>query len=161
MEKIDSLNQVAEFHKTFKAPILDSPHIPSEQRCELRVNLLQEELNEFKKAIEDNDIVEIIDSLCDIQYVLSGACLEFGLGDKFVEFFTEVQRSNMSKACNSMQEAIETMVHYKKKDGTESYYKEVNGKWIVYRTGDDKVLKSINYSPANIKGMINGNELVQ
>src|ERR1019366_4645123 len=151
MEKIDSLNQVAEFHKTFKAPILDSPQIPSEQRCELRVNLLQEELNEFKQAIKDNDIVEIADALCDIQYVLSGACLEFGLGDKFVEFFTEVQRSNMSKACNSMQEAIETMVHYKKKDGTESYYKEVNGKWIVYRTGDDKVLKSVNYSPANIK----------
>ncbi len=45
MEKIDALNQVAEFHKTFNAPILDHPQIPSKERCELRVSLLQEELN--------------------------------------------------------------------------------------------------------------------
>ena len=43
-------------------------------------NILQEELNELKQAIDDNDLVEIADALCDIQYVLSGAILEFGLG---------------------------------------------------------------------------------
>jgi len=155
MNKIDSLNQVGEFHKTFQAPILDKPQIPSEQRCELRVSLLQEELNELSQAIKDNDIVEIADALCDLQYVLSGAVLEFGLGDKFVELFNEVQRSNMSKACSSIQEALATLSHYKQKDGTEGYYKEVNGKYIVYRNGDDKVLKSINYSPANLSGIIN------
>ena len=155
MNKIDSLNQVGEFHKTFQAPILDKPQVPSEQRCELRVNLLQEELNELSQAIKDNDIVEIADALADIQYVLSGAVLEFGLGDKFVDLFNEVQRSNMSKACSSIQEALATLSHYKKKDGTEGYYKEVNGKYIVYRSGDDKVLKSINYSPANLKDIIN------
>ena len=155
MNKIDSLNQVGEFHKTFQAPILDNPQLPSEQRCELRVNLLQEELNELSQAIKDNDIVEIADALCDLQYVLSGAVLEFGLGDKFVELFNEVQRSNMSKACSSIQEALATLSHYKQKDGTEGYYKEVNGKYIVYRNGDDKVLKSINYSPANLSGIIN------
>lgn len=154
MEKIDSLNQVAEFHKTFMAPILDEPQIPSEDRCDLRVNLLQEELNELKQAIADNNIVEIADALCDLQYVLSGAVLEFGLGDKFVELFNEVQRSNMSKACESQQDAIKTLLFYKKKDGTEGYYKEVNGKWIVYRNGDNKVLKSINYSPADLNGIL-------
>ena len=154
MEQINSLNQVADFHRTFNAPILDTPQIPSEQRCELRVNLLQEELNELSQAIKDNDIVEIADALCDIQYVLSGAVLEFGLGDKFVELFNEVQRSNMSKACDTQQEALMTLSHYKKKDGTEGYYKEINGKWLVYRKSDDKVLKSINYSPANIKGLL-------
>jgi predicted HAD superfamily Cof-like phosphohydrolase len=153
MEKIDSLNQVAEFHKTFNAPILNSPQIPSTQRCELRINLLQEELNELSQAIKDGDIVEIADALCDLQYVLSGAVLEFGLGDKFVELFNEVQRSNMSKACSSVQEALATLSHYKQKDGTEGYYKEVNGKYIVYRNGDDKVLKSINYSAANLSNL--------
>ena len=154
MEQINSLNQVADFHRTFNAPILDTPQIPSEQRCELRVNLLQEELNELSQAIKDNDIVEIADALCDIQYVLSGAVLEFGLGDKFVELFNEVQRSNMSKACNTQQEALMTLSHYKKKDGTEGYYKKINGKWLVYRVSDDKVLKSINYSPAELKKII-------
>jgi predicted HAD superfamily Cof-like phosphohydrolase len=120
----------------------------------LRVNLLQEELNELKQAIEDNDIIEIADALCDLQYVLSGAVLEFGLGEKFADLFNEVQRSNMSKACNSMQEAIETLSHYKQKDGTEGFYKEINGKWVVYRNGDNKVLKSVNYSPTDLKKII-------
>ena len=154
MEKINSLNQVADFHRTFKAPILETPQIPAEQRCELRVSLLQEELDELSQAIKDGDLVEIADALCDLQYVLSGAVLEFGLGNKFVELFNEVQRSNMSKACESEREAEETLLFYKHKDGTEGYYKEINGKWLVYRKSDDKVLKSINYSPANIKGLL-------
>ena len=154
MEQINSLNQVADFHRTFNAPILDTPQIPSDQRCQLRVSLLQEELNELSQAIKDKDIVEIADALCDIQYVLSGAVLEFGLGDKFVDLFNEVQRSNMSKACSTEQEAQMTLEHYKQKDGTEGYYKQVGDKWVTYRNGDDKVLKSVGYSPANIKGML-------
>ena len=155
MEKLDSLNQVAEFHKTVNAPILNMPQIPSIQRCELRVNLLQEELDELSDAIKNKDLVEIADALCDIQYVLSGAVLEFGLGDKFVNLFNEVQRSNMSKSCSSIKEALETLSFYKKKDGTEGYYKEFNGRYIVYRNGDDKVLKSINYSSADLSKIIN------
>lgn len=156
MQQINSLNQVADFHRTFNAPVLENPQIPSEQRCQLRVSLLQEELNELSQAIKDNNIVEIADALCDLQYVLSGAVLEFGLGDKFVELFNEVQRSNMSKACSSEQEAQATLEHYKQKDGTEGYYKQVGDKWVTYRNGDDKVLKSINYSPANLESIING-----
>jgi predicted HAD superfamily Cof-like phosphohydrolase len=148
------IKEVSQFHKTFNAPILERPEIPSEERCQLRVSLLQEELNELSEAIKNKDLVEVADALCDLQYVLSGAILEFGLGEKFDELFNEVQRSNMSKACHSQQEAIETMLHYKKKDGTESMYKEVDGMWIVYRTSDNKVLKSINYSPANLKKII-------
>ena len=154
MEKIDSLNQVAEFHRTFNAPILDTPQIPSEQRCQLRVSLLQEELDELAQALKDKDLVEVADALCDIQYVLSGAVLEFGLGEKFVELFNEVQRSNMSKACSTEEEAQKTLEHYKQKDGTEGYYKQVGDKWVTYRNGDDKVLKSVGYSPANIKSML-------
>ena len=148
------IEKVSEFHKTFEAPILDTSQIPSEERCQLRISLLQEELNELKQAIEDKDIVEIADALCDIQYVLSGAILEFGLGEKFNELFDEVQRSNMSKACSSIQESIETISHYKKKDDTESMYKKVGDKWVVYRMSDNKVLKSVNYSPADLKKII-------
>ena len=148
------LEMVSEFHKTFNAPILETPQIPSTERCNLRVSLMQEELNEIKEAIENNDLVEVVDGLCDLMYVLSGSILEFGLRDKFVELFNEVQRSNMSKACNTQQEALMTLSHYKKKDGTEGYYKKINGKWLVYRVSDDKVLKSINYSPANLKDIL-------
>ena len=75
MDKIDSLNQVARFHHIFQHPILNEPQIPSKQRCDLRVSLIDEELQELKEAIKENDIVEIADALCDIQYVLSGAVL--------------------------------------------------------------------------------------
>jgi predicted HAD superfamily Cof-like phosphohydrolase len=151
---MDYIKMVEEFHNTFGAPVLETPQMPSNDRCELRVSLLQEELNELKEAIENNDLVEISDALSDLQYVLSGAILEFGLGNKFNELFEEVHRSNMSKACTSQQEAIETLLHYKQKDGTEGFYKEVDGKWLVYRNGDNKVLKSINYSPANLSNII-------
>ena len=150
------LQSVSEFHKTFNAPILESPQIPSKERCELRVALLQEELNELKQAIEDNNLVEIADALADIQYVLSGAILEFGLKEKFNTLFDEVQRSNMSKACTSQQEALATLSHYKQKDGTEGRYEEVNGKYIVYRKVDNKVLKSVGYSPASLEDIIKG-----
>ncbi|WP_370086262.1 hypothetical protein [Ekhidna sp.] len=154
MDKIDPLNQVAEFHKTFRHPILETPQIPSEDRCKLRVSLIAEELKELQEAIDDKDLVEVADALCDIQYVLSGAILEFGLGDKFRELFEEVQRSNMSKACETEQEAQQTVDHYKNEKDTDAYYEERDGKWLVYRVGDNKTLKSINYSPANLKNIL-------
>lgn len=153
MEKIDSLNQVAEFHKTFNAPILETPQIPSKERCELRVSLLQEELNELKQAIADNDIVEIADALCDLQYVLSGAVLEFGLGEKFPALFNEVQRSNMSKACSNQNEADDTIAFYKEKG--EEAFSEISGEKInVHRKSDHKVLKNKYYSPADLKSIL-------
>ncbi len=155
MKQPDALNLVAEFHKTFKHPILPSPGIPAEDRCKLRVALLAEELKELEVAILQKDIVEIADALSDIQYVLSGAILEFGLGDKFSALFEEVQRSNMSKACVSEDEAKATVEFYKKKDGTECYYREEAGKWLVYRKSDNKTIKSINYSPADLQGILN------
>lgn len=148
-----TLTSVAEFHKTFQHPILEKPTIPSEARCNLRVALIAEELKELEEAIENKDIVEIADALCDIQYVLSGAVLEFGLKDKFNTLFEEVQRSNMSKACQTEEEAKATQAHYLAK-GVNSYYKEIDGLFLVYREGDNKTLKSVNYSPADLKGIL-------
>lgn len=151
---MDYIKNVEQFHKTFNQPVLETPQIPDTQRCELRVKLLQEELNELKAAIQDKDLVEIADALCDLQYVLSGAIIEFGLKDKFNELFAEVQRSNMSKACNSQEEAQATVEHYQKTKQTESIIKESNGKFNVYRSSDNKVLKSLNYSPADLKSLL-------
>ena len=155
MKHPESLELVAEFHRTFKHPIMTSPGIPDEKRCQLRVELISEELKELEESIEKKDIVAIADALCDIQYVLSGAILEFGLANKFKALFEEVQRSNMSKACDSEKEAIETVNFYMKKDGTECYYKKEDGKWLVYRTSDNKTIKSIGYSPANLESILN------
>ena len=50
-------------------------------------------------AIKDNNLTEVADAPCDLQYVLAGAILEFGMGAKFRALFSEVHCSNMSKAC--------------------------------------------------------------
>lgn len=153
MKDPKTLTSVAEFHKTFQHPILENPTIPNDQRCELRVSLIAEELKELEEAIQQKDLVEIADALCDIQYVLSGAVLEFGMKDKFNDLFEEVQRSNMSKACKNIEEAHATQAHYKEK-GVDSYVKEVDGLYLVYRTADNKTLKSVNYSPADLKSIL-------
>lgn len=155
MQQPDSLNLVAEFHNTFKHPILNEPTIPAENRCKLRVALLAEELKEMEEAIQEKDIVAVADALCDLQYVLSGAILEFGLGEKFNDLFLEVQRSNMSKACDTEAEAQDTVTFYKKKDGTECYYQKEGEKWLVYRKSDNKTIKSVGYSPANLDQFFN------
>ena len=146
----NALNDVAEFHRTFHLPVLNTPQIPAPERCALRINLLQEELDELKDAIAQNDIVAVADALSDLQYVLSGAVLEFGLGQKFKALFDEVQRSNMSKVCDDLVTAEETISYYMERDGTAGMIKESHSGFLVYRTTDQKVLKSVKYSPADL-----------
>lgn len=149
-----ALDAVAKFHDTFNAPVLETAQIPAKDRCDLRISLLQEELNELKEAIENNDLIEVADALCDLQYVLSGAIHEFGMGQKFKTLFDEVQRSNMSKVCKTKAEAEATVAHYEKKDGTKSTIHPKGDEFLVFRTPDNKVLKSVAYSPANLKSIL-------
>ena len=150
----EALNGVAKFHSLFKLPVLEKATIPSKERIELRLSLLEEELKELKKAIEENDLVEVADAFADLQYVLSGAILEFGLGAKFKELFDEVQRSNMSKTCKSMEEAEATRKYYKENRGVDSYIEKSGDEYLVYRVGDGKVLKSVNYSAPDLKSIL-------
>lgn len=154
MNDLNALTQVAEFHTTFKHPIVANPAIPGKERAQLRIELLAEELKELQEAVNDNNLVEIADALCDLQYVLAGAVLEFGLGEKFKELFDEVHRSNMSKACKTVEEANETIAHYKAKSNVDAHYKEIDGLFLVYRDADHKTLKSIAYSPADLKTIV-------
>lgn len=154
MDDLKALSQVAEFHQTFKHPILADATIPTKERCQLRIDLIAEELKELQEAVDDGNMVEIADALCDLQYVLTGAVLEFGLGNQFKTLFDEVHRSNMSKACKTIEEAEETIQFYKTNNNVDAYYKEIDSLFLVYREGDHKTLKSVNYSPADLKGLL-------
>jgi predicted HAD superfamily Cof-like phosphohydrolase len=154
MEDLNALNQVAEFHSTFKHPIVQEAAIPTKERSQLRIDLIAEELKELQEAVNNNDLVEVADALCDLQYVLAGAVLEFGLGHQFKTLFDEVHRSNMSKACKTIQEANATIAHYQQNHNVNAYHKEIDGLFLVYREGDHKTLKSINYSPADLKSIL-------
>lgn len=150
----EALSDVAKFHQVFDLPIEGEPLIPSPERCALRINLLEEELAELKEAIENKDLTEVADAFADLQYVLSGAILEFGLADRFREIFDEVQRSNMSKVCKTIEEAEATVVHYRDQKSMEGEIVEKDGQYLVYRKSDRKVLKSIAYAKASIEPIV-------
>ena len=67
---------VNEFMTTFEQEVKHSPEIPSKDVCKLRVALLEEEVGELKQALKDKNIVEVLDALIDIEYVLNGTFLE-------------------------------------------------------------------------------------
>ena len=110
------------------------------------IDFIQEELDELKVAVKEKNIVEIFDALLDITYVgLGNGALVFGLKDKMLDGYAEVQASNMSKICNTIAEAEETVKLRSEQQGEPCHYEESNGKYVVYRTSDNKVMKSINY----------------
>ena len=61
---------------------------------------MNEEVKEYKKEVENNNIEEISKELADILYAVYGTILEHGLQDKIEEIFEEVHKSNMSKDYN-------------------------------------------------------------
>ena len=74
-----------------------------------------------------------------------------GLKDKFNDAYAEVQASNMSKACKSEEEAIETVNVRSEQQEEPCHYEKVGDFYIVYRTRDRKVMKSVNYFKPDLK----------
>jgi predicted HAD superfamily Cof-like phosphohydrolase len=128
--KKSTLEQVREFHETYGLPVESRPNITDHKTNELRINLLAEELEELQQALKDGDVVEVLDALTDLQYVLDGAYLSFGLHDVKDAAFAEVHASNMSKLGE---------------DGKP-----------IRRESDGKVMKGPNYFKPDISQFITG-----
>ena len=90
-----NFEKVGLFMSTFGQEVKKKSELSSEKINSLRLSLIQEELDELTKAINENDVLEVADALTDILYVAYGAGHAFGINlDKC---FDEVQKSNMSK----------------------------------------------------------------
>ena len=90
-----NFEKVKIFMETFGQEVKSKSSLSSEKINSLRLSLIQEELDELKKAIQDKDIIEVADALTDILYVTYGAGHAFGIN--LDQCFNEVQNSNMSK----------------------------------------------------------------
>ena len=90
-----NFQKVGYFMKTFGQEVKTNTGLSTEKINSLRVSLIDEELQELKKAISDNNILEVADALTDILYVTYGAGHAFGIN--LDNCFDEVQKSNMSK----------------------------------------------------------------
>lgn len=122
------INAVALFHQSFGLGVSHQMRANlGEEKNRLRFNLMDEENQEYFKAAEENDLVEVADALGDMLYILCGTILEHGLQHKIEEVFEEIQRSNMSKL-------------------------GANGK-PIYRD-DGKVLKGPNYFRPDIEKIL-------
>lgn len=124
----DAIEHVRQFHDAFGIPNAEKPTAElSKDDILLRYKLMREENEEYLEAAEQGDLVEVVDALGDMLYILCGTILKHGLEDKMAEVFEEIQRSNMSKL---------------DKDGRP-----------IYRE-DGKVLKSDQYFKPDIEGIL-------
>ena len=116
------VSSLLEFNDAFEIPKLDQPGLGTNELIELRIKLLMEEVQEYAEAARAGDMVEILDALADIGYILAGTIINHGMQNIYDESFSEVHRSNMAKL--------------------------VDGK--VIRRDDGKVLKPQDWQPPNL-----------
>ena len=156
MQAVAFIDEVEVFNRTMGKPNNYSPVIPEEKEWMFVYNFILEELEEYKHACETGNIVEVLDALCDIAYVSIGnGVMLHGLKDQILPAYAEVQASNMSKACKTEEEAIQTVELRSKEQGEPCHYEKQGDFWVVYRTRDFKVMKNINYFRPNLKQFLN------
>ena len=150
------ISEVEEFNAVMGKPNNYNPVIPDEKEWMFVYNFILEELEEYKHACETNNIVEVLDALCDITYVsLGNGAMLHGLKDKVWPAYQEVQASNLSKACTSEQEAQDTVRVRSAEQKEECHYEKIKDYYIVYRTRDRKVMKNINYFRPDLSKFFN------
>lgn len=161
--KIPFITEVEEFNEVMGKSYQNrtTPTI-NPKDAQFVIDFIQEELDELKFAVEGKNIVEIFDALLDITYVgLGNGALVFGLKDKMLDGYAEVQASNMSKICNTIKEAKETVEIRSKEQGEPCHYEESNGQYVVYRSSDNKVMKSVNYFRPNLAKFFTEEEIAK
>lgn len=159
MEK--QIKQVEEFMTLFGQEVKAKVEMPSSKIAALRVSLLEEEVKELAEAVEQGDLVAVLDAFTDIRYVLEGAILAFGMQGIAQEAFEAVHASNMQKACDTIESARLTQESYTK-IGVPTYIEQspiksqITGEnlWLIKREADKKVLKSIHWEEQDLKSIV-------
>ena len=144
------IEQVLEFHKVFEHPIGDVAKALSIKRGLQRHSYMKEELQEFHDAVEAEDLVEQADACIDIIYFALGTLIELGLSDKYEALFANIQASNISKVCLSMESAIRTAEAHDQ----PTTIKPIGSYWKVSDANTNKIVKADTYFKPNLKEII-------
>ena len=177
---------VTEFNDTFKVEREVSTSVINWKTKELRFQLILEETIELAFALGytrdslvnifrdlgikvynkspyiDNGekITEVLDALLDLLYVTHGALDTFNLASIAQEGMNEVHKSNISKLCETQEILIDTIKMYNAQDIEIISEQQSDGTYIVKNRKTNKVLKSINYTPVNLKQLLIKNEIL-
>lgn len=116
--------------------------LPSLKEMTFDLKLIDEEYKETALAAVSGDIIEYQDGLGDVLWTTIRAMLNAGIDPE--ETIQAIYKSNMSKSCTSIEEAEESVVHYLKQ-GIKAYFIEYEGYYLIKRSSDNKILKSINF----------------
>ncbi len=158
-DRLYFVNEVETFNAIFGKLNNKVPTIPEKMERDFIYNFILEELDEYKEAAEAGDIVEVLDAFCDIMYVLSAGIMAFGLKDKFLAAYNEVQESNLSKSCATEEEADATAKFRAAASQRPCHFEKRGDKFVVYRSEDRKVQKSLSYFAPNLKQFFTEEEL--
>jgi predicted HAD superfamily Cof-like phosphohydrolase len=162
-QKSNLVKLVENWSKSCNAPVLETPQTPSKERVELSERLIKEESKEFSDAISRDsvDLEEVCDSLGDTLWVVIRAFQEFGIDpDKVIR---EVYRSNMSKICQTEEEAEKSCELYasgehpnKKGEEIDCFYEKIENSsyFVVKRKSDEKVMKSYKFEEPDFSKII-------
>jgi len=151
-------DKLKEFHEKFELDVRTTPYMElfnDERLVKLRMNLIREEWEELQEAVANKDMVETLDAIIDLHYVLSGFCVSVGLDED--AGFDLVHKSNMSKLCDTEEHAQETVEWYKehRPEFVASYRTTKDGsKWLVYDTLSGKVLKNKYYKAVDLSVLL-------
>lgn len=155
-----NFDKVLEFNKAFNIITNDIPSpqvLFNENLIKNRLDLVKEKFEKLQQALKEKNFIEIIDTLAYIEYVILGFYTALGVDAN--KAFDIVHKSNMSKLCASEKEAQETVDYYLNNPGlgySKLDYKISNDNkhFIVYNEPTKKILKSINYTPANFNSIV-------
>ena len=158
-DRLYFITEVEKFNQLFGKLNNRIPTIPEKMERDFIYNFILEELDEYKEAAEKGDIVEVLDAFCDIMYVLSAGIMAFGLKDKFLAAYNEVQESNLSKSCSTEEEADATAKFRAAASQRPCHFEKRGNKYVVYRSEDRKVQKSLSYFAPNLRQFFTEEEL--
>ena len=136
------VSEVEQFNKLMNKPNNYEPTIPGKKDWQFVIDFVKEELEEYEQACKNGTMLH-------------------GLKDKIWPAYQEVQASNLSKTCQSQEEARLTVEKRSKEQGEPCHWEEVSDMYIVYRTRDRKVMKSINYFRPDLEKFFTNEELTK
>ena len=159
MENQSNFSKVVDFNVQFgvlKSNILtpNSTILETDPNTtEFCLKLIREEVGELEDAVKNKDYIETVDALTDILYVVYGMGARIGVN--MDEAFKLVHENNMSKLCDTEEEAQQSVVHYRELNSSvfdsPNYRKAPDDiHWVVYNESTKKILKSVKWKPVDL-----------
>jgi NTP pyrophosphatase (non-canonical NTP hydrolase) len=150
-----NFHRVMEFNTAFGMMDRDrgKPSWKDEREVDSCMQLIREEMGELEDAVHDKDLVETVDALTDILYVVYG--MGARLGVDMDAAFALVHANNMSKLCSTEAEAVAS-VNYHRSHGTcanPAYCNTASGRWVVFNMDTKKVLKPTTWVDVDLRSV--------